>query len=65
MIDMCNVLERWSRGFEATQQALEIARKVNSKDGVVELLKRRASFEDRLGDKAAAEATKKEAESAK
>jgi tetratricopeptide (TPR) repeat protein len=65
MIDMCYTLERWSRGNACASQALVTARRLGDKDAIVELLKRRASFEDRLGDKAAAEATKKEAESAK
>jgi tetratricopeptide (TPR) repeat protein len=65
MIDMCYTLERWSRGLEALNQALATARKMDSKEAVVEFLKRRAVFQEKLGDKAGADASRKEADGVK
>lgn len=61
MIDMCYAVERWQRGLAALNQALETARKAGNKEALVEFLQRRATFEEKLGDKAAAEASRKEA----
>jgi hypothetical protein len=65
MIDMCNTLERWQRGLSAVDEALDMARKSENKDGMIELLQRRASFQEKLGDKAAADASRAEAKSMK
>jgi tetratricopeptide (TPR) repeat protein len=63
MIDVCNVLDRWQRGLAAVDEALDMARKADNKDGLIELLQRRASFQEKLGDKTAAEASRAEAKS--
>jgi len=45
MIDMCYTTERWTRGSQAINQALDMARKQGNKDSETEFVERRAKFE--------------------
>lgn len=65
MIDLCYALERWSRGREAVEQALELGRKIGDVASQAELYERRATFEEKLGDKAAAAKSRAQGKAAK
>ncbi len=63
IIDLCFSQERWSRGKEACDRAIELAPKVGDSKNVAALYEKRASFEEKLGDKAAAEKSRAQAKS--
>jgi len=58
VVDMCYATERFSRGREAADQAAALARSLGDKKSEAALLERRAGFEEKLGLRQAAEATR-------
>ena len=65
MIDLCYATDRPSRGRTAVEQALATARRRGDRAAQADLLLRRAGFEEKLGDAAAAQASRREAEAFK
>jgi tetratricopeptide (TPR) repeat protein len=49
MIDMCYATERWTRGLQALNQALDMVRKTGNKEAETEFVERRAKFEAKGG----------------
>jgi tetratricopeptide (TPR) repeat protein len=65
IIDLCFSQERWARGREAVERALELGLKIGDQASQADLYEKRASFEEKLGDKAAAEKSRAQAQSIK
>lgn len=65
MVDMCYALERSPRGLQVATQALALARQLHDDAGAKELAEKKATFEERLGDKDGAAKTREEARGAK
>jgi len=61
VVDMCYATDRHARGREAADQAAALAARLGQKKSQAELLEKRAGFEEKLGRKAEAEATRAEA----
>jgi hypothetical protein len=61
VVDMCYTTERFARGREAADQAADLAAQLGNKKARAELLERRATFEEKLGLKAEAAATRAQA----
>jgi len=61
VVDMCYATERFARGREAADQAVDLASRTGNKKAQAELLVRRAGFEEKLGLNEAALATRAEA----
>ena len=62
VVDMCYATDRHARGRDAADQAADLAARLGQKKAQAELLGKRAGFEEKLGLKAEAEATRAEAE---
>lgn len=60
VVDMCYATDRHARGREAADQAVALAANLRDKKAQAELLGRRAGFEEKLGLKAEALATRAE-----
>ncbi|MFN0009850.1 MAG: hypothetical protein ACKVXR_18295 [Planctomycetota bacterium] len=58
VVDMCQATDRFERGREAADQAVSLAQLLGNKKAQSELLERRAGFEEKLGLREAAAATR-------
>jgi hypothetical protein len=65
VLDMCYAADRTSRGREAADQAIVLARARGDRTAEAEFLVRRAGFEEKLGLRTEAEATRKAAQALK
>ena len=63
IVAACASLDRAVRGRAAASQAIELAKRLGDAKGAAELYEARAKFEEKLGDAAAAAATRAEAKS--
>jgi hypothetical protein len=61
VVDLCATTERYERGRDAADQAVSLARTLGNKKAGVEFLERRAGFEEKLGLRDEARATRAEA----
>lgn len=61
VVDMCQATDRLERGREAADQAVSLAQLLGNRKARAELLERRAAFEEKLGQREEARATRAEA----
>jgi tetratricopeptide (TPR) repeat protein len=65
IVDLCFSQERWSRGREAVDRALELGLKIGDTASQADLYEKRAQFEEKLGNKAGAEKSRAQAKALK